>query len=75
MIRYGVIPASRGGKLKTVLQTAAIFLFLLPLIPACRGWGRGLLGHVAALAVTVVTGIDYIVKAVRLRAAAKAGHP
>lgn len=76
VIRYGVIPASRGGKLKTVLQTAAIFLFILPL--------KGLLPWMAdvafwvmivALVVTVVTGIDYIVQAVRLRAAAKAGHP
>ena len=31
VIRYGVIPASRGGKLKTVVQTVAIFLYVLPL--------------------------------------------
>ncbi|MFP3633113.1 CDP-alcohol phosphatidyltransferase family protein, partial [Burkholderia sp. SIMBA_045] len=31
VIRYGVMPASRGGKLKTVVQTAAIFLYILPL--------------------------------------------
>ncbi|MDQ6754992.1 MAG: CDP-diacylglycerol--glycerol-3-phosphate 3-phosphatidyltransferase [Actinomycetota bacterium] len=76
VIRYGVIPASRGGKLKTVLQTAAISLFLLPL-KSLIPW----LGDVAfyvmlvALAVTLITGVDYVVQAVRLRAAAKAGHP
>ena len=45
VIRYGVIPASRGGKLKTVVQTAAIFLYVMPLgrnravagIPGLRG--------------------------------------
>src|SRR5690606_30917009 len=31
MLRYAVMPASRGGKIKTVLQIAAILLFLLPL--------------------------------------------
>jgi CDP-diacylglycerol--glycerol-3-phosphate 3-phosphatidyltransferase len=76
VIRYGVIPASRGGKLKTVLQTAGISLFLLPLrnfIP----WLGDLAFYVmlVALAVTLITGVDYVVQAVRLRAAAKAGHP
>src|ERR671911_1270623 len=31
VIRHGVIPASRGGKLKTLLQSIAIALYLLPL--------------------------------------------
>ena len=31
VLRYAVMPASRGGKLKTVLQVVAIALFLLPL--------------------------------------------
>ena len=30
VIRYGIIPASRGGKLKTVLQIAAIAWYLWP---------------------------------------------
>lgn len=66
VIRYGVIPASRGGKAKTLTQIAAIVLFLLPLpagaAPAC--WA--LMG--LALALTVVTGFDYVLRAVRLRA-------
>ncbi|MDT7572758.1 MAG: CDP-diacylglycerol---glycerol-3-phosphate 3-phosphatidyltransferase, partial [Actinomycetota bacterium] len=31
VIRHGVIPASRGGKLKTLLQGVAIGLYVLPL--------------------------------------------
>ncbi|MDJ0357308.1 CDP-diacylglycerol--glycerol-3-phosphate 3-phosphatidyltransferase [Paenarthrobacter sp. PH39-S1] len=76
VIRYGVIPASRGGKLKTVLQTAAIFLYLLPLGGIAPWLGTAaLIFMLLALAVTLVTGADYIVQAVRLRTAAKAGHP
>ena len=65
VIRHGVIPASRGGKVKTLLQTLAVGLYVLPL----SGWpatGRALL-MAAAVAVTVVTGADYIVRAVKLR--------
>jgi len=74
VIRYGVMAASRGGKLKTVLQAAAILLYLLP-HPPTAGW----LGVVAlilmllALAVTVVTGLDYLFKAWQLRAASVGG--
>ena len=64
VIRHGVMPAGRGGKAKTVLQAVAITLYLLPL-PA--GW-RAVAGVVMAVAVivTVVTGVDYVVKAWRL---------
>jgi CDP-diacylglycerol---glycerol-3-phosphate 3-phosphatidyltransferase len=65
VIRHGVIPASRGGKAKTFLQNIAIGLYLLPL----SGWAASLrfwlLG--AALVVTVVTGADYVARALRLR--------
>ncbi|QDW29345.1 CDP-diacylglycerol--glycerol-3-phosphate 3-phosphatidyltransferase [Arthrobacter sp. KBS0702] len=69
VIRYGVIPASRGGKLKTVVQTAAIFLYVMPLA-AIAPW----LGFVAfavmmaALAITVWTGGEYVIEALKLRA-------
>jgi CDP-diacylglycerol--glycerol-3-phosphate 3-phosphatidyltransferase/cardiolipin synthase len=69
VIRYGVIPASRGGKLKTLVQTAAIFLFVLPLA-AIAPW-LGFLAFVvmmAALAITVWTGAEYVVEAIKLRA-------
>jgi CDP-diacylglycerol--glycerol-3-phosphate 3-phosphatidyltransferase len=65
VIRYGVIPASRGGKLKTALQTAAIAWFLWPVPEPFDVVGTVLM--VAALIVTVVTGVDYVLQALRLR--------
>ncbi|MEU6697471.1 CDP-diacylglycerol--glycerol-3-phosphate 3-phosphatidyltransferase [Pseudonocardia sp. NPDC046786] len=68
--RRGVIPASRGGKAKTVAQTFAIGLFLLPLpllFPDSLGAVLAVQWTVlvVALALTVATGVDYVVKAVR----------
>ena len=70
VIRHGVIPASRGGKLKTLLQALAIGLYVLPL----SGWLRTLSAVVmgAALVVTFVTGVDYARRALRLRRAGPA---
>ncbi|GGN53297.1 CDP-diacylglycerol--glycerol-3-phosphate 3-phosphatidyltransferase [Actinoplanes lobatus] len=65
VIRYGVIPASRGGKLKTGLQTIAIAWYLWPVPEPFHLVGVVLMG--AALVVTVVTGADYVVQALRLR--------
>jgi len=65
VIRYGIIPASRGGKLKTVLQIAAIAWYLWPVPAPADIVGPWLMG--AALLVTVVTGVDYLVQALRLR--------
>jgi CDP-diacylglycerol--glycerol-3-phosphate 3-phosphatidyltransferase len=75
VIRYGVIAAGSGGKLKTVLQTGALGLFILPLRLLPSPWGD--IGQViwwfaavmmgAAVAVTVVTGVDYVVKALAVR--------
>jgi CDP-diacylglycerol--glycerol-3-phosphate 3-phosphatidyltransferase len=63
VIRHGVIAASRGGKIKTLLQVLAIALYVLPGPPGIvRTVVMGL-----ALVVTVVTGADYAVRAVRLR--------
>ena len=69
VIRYGVMAASKGGKLKTVLQTVALLLLLLPLVPLVGPWWPwlGWTAMGAALVVTVVTGVDYVVKAVQLR--------
>ncbi|GAB2460045.1 CDP-diacylglycerol--glycerol-3-phosphate 3-phosphatidyltransferase [Xylanimonas ulmi] len=68
LLRYVVIPASRGGKLKTALQVAAITLFLLPL-EHLPGFVRVVAWVVlaAAIAVTVVTGVDYAVAGWRVR--------
>ena len=65
VIRHGVIAASRGGKAKTVLQALAIGLYILPLTgvaASARWWLMG-----AALVLTVVTGVDYVYRALTLR--------
>ena len=64
VIRRGVIAASRGGKLKTLLQVVAIALYVLPLPTALNVVKEAVMA--AAVVVTVVTGIDYGVRAVRL---------
>jgi len=70
VIRHGVIPASRGGKWKTAFQMAAIVGYLLP-VPDWLLPVRVALMAVA-LVLTVVTGVDYVVRAMRLRSAARA---
>ncbi len=69
VIRHGVMPASHGGKLKTVLQSVAISMLVFPIelwLPAWVGV-VALLAVAAALIVTIVTGVDYVLQAVRLR--------
>jgi CDP-diacylglycerol--glycerol-3-phosphate 3-phosphatidyltransferase len=70
VLRHGVIPASRGGKIKTALQTLALGLAIMPL-PAVLAPATAVL-MVAAVVVTVVTGVDYLVRALRLRARSRA---
>ncbi len=65
VLRHGVIAASRGGKLKTLLQAVAIGLLVLPLPEAGHLAAAVLMG--AAVVVTVVTGLDYVARALRLR--------
>lgn len=67
VIRYGVIAASYGGKVKTFAQIIAIGLYLLPLPGALDPLLWVAMG--IALALTVITGVDYVVRALRLRAA------
>ncbi|MFF4124913.1 CDP-diacylglycerol--glycerol-3-phosphate 3-phosphatidyltransferase [Microbispora rosea] len=70
VIRHGVIPASYGGKVKTVLQIVAIALYIVPGVPGVIRWvAMGL-----ALVVTVGTGADYVVRAVRLRQVARSAR-
>jgi CDP-diacylglycerol--glycerol-3-phosphate 3-phosphatidyltransferase len=78
VLRHGIIPASRGGKAKTLVQAFAIGLYVLPLellgiavaVAALR-WTV----LAVAIALTVVTGVDYVLRAARLRAAAAAALP
>ncbi|MDO4919547.1 CDP-diacylglycerol--glycerol-3-phosphate 3-phosphatidyltransferase [Kocuria sp.] len=76
VIRYGVMAASKGGKTKTVLQTAALIALLLPLAPLVGQWWLWFAWLLTALALiaTVVTGVDYVVKAVQLRRRALGGR-
>ena len=67
VVRDRVIPASRGGKLKTIVQAIAISFYLVPvwlLLGDWMHWFNAALMAIA-LAFTIVTGIDYLVKAIR----------
>lgn len=65
VLKYGVISANRGGKLKTMLQSIALPLYLLPL----PGWLHpvAFVVMMAAFVVTIVTGLDYVKEAIKLR--------
>ena len=63
VIRRGVIPASWGGKLKTVVQALAIGLFVLPHSGPFLVLASVVMG--AAIVLTVVTGIDYVASTVK----------
>lgn len=67
VLKNRVIPASRGGKLKTIAQSVAISLFLLPLATLVGEWVLFVNYAVmaVALALTVISGIDYLVQAWR----------
>ena len=72
VISRGVIPASRGGKLKTLVQSIAIGLFILPLNSWSGPWltvAWVVMG--AAIVLTVATGLDYVRSALRGRTAAR----
>jgi len=81
VIRHGIIAASRGGKLKTLLQTFALGLLILPLrlLPGAWAtvglvlWWVAVVVMAAAVVVTVVTGVDYVAKALEVRRAGRAG--
>ncbi|MFF3492317.1 CDP-diacylglycerol--glycerol-3-phosphate 3-phosphatidyltransferase [Streptomyces sp. NPDC002795] len=67
VIRYGVIPASRGGKVKTLAQGTAVGMYILALtgpLATLRWWMMAV-----AVALTVLTGLDYVRQAVVLRRA------
>ncbi|MFG3407968.1 CDP-diacylglycerol--glycerol-3-phosphate 3-phosphatidyltransferase [Streptomyces sp. NPDC048142] len=65
VIRHAVIPASRGGKLKTLAQGTAAGMYVLVLtgpLATLRFWVM-----MVAVVLTVVTGLDYVRQAVVLR--------
>ncbi|WP_159939810.1 MULTISPECIES: CDP-diacylglycerol--glycerol-3-phosphate 3-phosphatidyltransferase [unclassified Nocardiopsis] len=68
VLRYVVMPASKGGKLKTVLQVVAISVYLFPLRVLPLSWAFVWFANVvmaAALVVTLWTGLTYVLDAVR----------
>lgn len=70
VIRHGVIPASRGGKLKTLAQGVGVGMYILSLtgvLATLRWWVMAL-----AVVLTVGTGLDYVRRAVLLRRASLA---
>ena len=80
LIRQGtVLPAGQGGKLKTMVQTLALGLLIMPLRQFTGFWEP--VGEVlwwvaialmaAAVALTVWTGIVYVVDSVKARREAK----
>ncbi|MBG6057454.1 CDP-diacylglycerol--glycerol-3-phosphate 3-phosphatidyltransferase [Cryobacterium sp. MP_M5] len=76
MLKDRVIPASRGGKLKTVLQSVAISLALVPLWLPLGDWVHWVNAAVmaAALVATVITGVDYLLAARRDNRGARAAN-
>jgi len=65
VIRRGVIPASRGGKIKTFVQAVAIGLYVLPLPHSMNALPA--LVMAVAVVLTVATGVDYVFRVVTLR--------
>jgi CDP-diacylglycerol--glycerol-3-phosphate 3-phosphatidyltransferase len=61
VIKDGVIPASKGGKLKTMCQGFGVGFYILPL-PAWAHLPRDLL-MAFTIGITLTTGIDYFKKA------------
>ncbi|MFJ6694453.1 CDP-diacylglycerol--glycerol-3-phosphate 3-phosphatidyltransferase [Streptomyces sp. NPDC091272] len=72
VIRHGVIPASRGGKMKTLAQGTAVGMYVLVLtgpLATFRWWVMAV-----AVLLTVLTGLDYVRQAVMLRRAGLAAE-
>lgn len=71
MVKIAVMPASRGGKLKTVTQIVLILVLLVPWPALAPGAWPAI--HVASVVlavlvvgITVGTGLDYVRQAIRL---------
>ena len=64
VIRRGVIPAAKGGKVKTVVQTVAVGLFVLPLPAALDPLCLAVMG--VAVVLTLWSAWAYVVAGYRL---------
>ena len=81
LVRQGVVlPAGQGGKLKTFVQTMSLGLLIMPLLQlegfwepiGLVVWWLAMAGMAVAVAITVVTGVDYVVKTMAARRELKA---
>ncbi len=71
VVRIGVIAASRGGKIKTLLLNLAIGMYVLPLSGA---WGTArALVMAAGVVLALFTGVDYTARALALHRRPKDG--
>lgn len=70
--KYGVMPASQGGRIKTTLQAVAIGGYVLPLelwngvFSQVLRWGTHIV-MVAAVLITMTTAVQYIRDAITMR--------
>ena len=76
IMKYGVMAANRGGKLKTVMQSVALIMFLpgLQFMPAVWDW-IAWAAMIICFILTVLTGLDYLREAHKMRTAYLAEHP
>lgn len=65
VIRHGVIPASRGGKVKSLVLGVAIGLYVLPFTGLLQDIATVLM--TAAVVIALATGADYVARALKLR--------
>ena len=75
VINDRVIPASRGGKIKTITQFLAITFALLPLVTLWGDWVTvlNIVFMSAATVITVLTGLDYLADGWRQHRALRSG--
>ncbi|WP_370421743.1 CDP-diacylglycerol--glycerol-3-phosphate 3-phosphatidyltransferase [Streptomyces sp. QH1-20] len=69
VIKHGVIPASRGGKMKTLAQGVAVGMYILALtgpLATMRFWVMAV-----AVVLTVLTGLDYVKQAIEMSRAGR----
>ena len=68
ILKYGVMAANSGGKLKTLTQSVALTMFLpgLQFMPVWWDWIAWAF-MIAGLALTVWTGVVYLIEAQKLR--------
>jgi CDP-diacylglycerol--glycerol-3-phosphate 3-phosphatidyltransferase len=73
VIKYAVIPASMGGKIKTVTQILAVGLYILPITWVWLALVAQIF-MIVAVALTIATGAEYAFQVATILAAARASR-